>query len=293
MSVFLGAFSTLLLARPHSYNDAAETDVNAASSSSFFFFIHAATSEIYTLSLHDALPISGRGRDRRGRRRQPDRRLPDGDRVRPAQAGAAGEPQARTARDAGAEADPAPASARAPEAAGLLPGRAAAATLATRHDLDLGRRARLVLPERDYRLLHPRDRRLAARAALPRRRSDRGRRTRGRRARNRAGRADARLRQRLGLPRSPLPRDARRARDPAPPRRLPRPRVAGLHRELVRETQTERGVAERVRDPRRRETRDRRLRRPLPPPATLAARLQDALRGQGDLGRSTKHRGLT
>ena len=37
------------------------------------------------------------------------------------------------------------------------------------------------LPERDHRLLHPRDRRLAARAALPRRRSDRRRRTRRRR----------------------------------------------------------------------------------------------------------------
>ena len=74
---------------------------------------------------------------------------------------------------------------------------------------------------------------LAARAALPRRRSDRRRRTRGRRARHPAGRADARLGQRLGLHRPPLPRPARRARDPPPPPRLPRPRIAGLHREPV------------------------------------------------------------
>jgi hypothetical protein len=42
---------------------------------------------------------------------------------------------------------------------------------------------------------------------------------------------------------------------------------AGLHRELVRETQRTGGMAERIRDARRRQTRDRRLRRPLPPPA--------------------------
>src|SRR6202011_6416846 len=35
----------------------------------FFFFNDTATTEIYTLSLHDALPISGRGR--RGRRAFP------------------------------------------------------------------------------------------------------------------------------------------------------------------------------------------------------------------------------
>src|SRR2546427_11017632 len=36
----------------------------------FFFFNDTATTEIYTLSLHDALPISGRGVDvRRGARR--------------------------------------------------------------------------------------------------------------------------------------------------------------------------------------------------------------------------------
>ena len=96
-------------------------------------------------------------------------------------------------------------------------------------------------------------------------------------------------RQRLGLHRPPLPRPPRRARDPPPPRRLPRPREPGLHRELVRETQREGGVAERVRDPRRRPPRDRRLRRPLPPPAPLGARLPDTRRGRPDLGGSTKN----
>ena len=40
--------------------------------------------------------------------------------------------------------------------------------------LDLGRRARLVLPERDHRLLHPRDRRLGPHRPLPRQGGDRG-----------------------------------------------------------------------------------------------------------------------
>src|SRR3712207_7065994 len=45
---------------------------------SFFFFNDTATTEIYTLSLHDALPISGRRPDRRRpERRRPDRRRPD------------------------------------------------------------------------------------------------------------------------------------------------------------------------------------------------------------------------
>ena len=54
------------------------------------------------------------------------------------------------------------------------------------------------------------------------------------------------------------------------------PEIAGLHRELVRETQRKGGVAERVRDPRRRPTRHRRLRRPLPPPAALEPELPHA-----------------
>src|SRR3712207_6882504 len=40
----------------------------------FFFFNDTATTEIYTLSLHDALPICGRGRDRR--EGSQDRHLP-------------------------------------------------------------------------------------------------------------------------------------------------------------------------------------------------------------------------
>src|SRR5207237_457170 len=97
------------------------------------------------------------------------------------------------------------------------------------------------------------------------------------------------------LHRPPLPRPSRRARDSAPPRRLPRSREPGLHRELVRETQRTGGVAERVRDPRRRPTRYRRLRRPLPPPPAQRARLPDTRRGAPDLGgstRTTKTRGL-
>ena len=82
-------------------------------------------------------------RDRRGGAREPDRRLPDGDRLcQPAGSGA-GQPQAGATGDAGAEADPAPPPARATQAARLLPRRAAAAAVAARHDLDLGRRARL------------------------------------------------------------------------------------------------------------------------------------------------------
>src|SRR5581483_11184802 len=111
----------------------------------------------------------------------------------------------------------------------------------------------------------------------------------------RAGRARARLGQRLGLHRPPLSGEARRAGHPAPPRRLPRPREPGLHRELVRETERTGGVAERIRDPRRRPARHRRLRRPLPPPAPLEPELPHAARGRPDLGgstRTTKTRGL-
>jgi transposase InsO family protein len=89
--------------------------------------------------------------------------------------------------------------------------------------------------------------------------------------------------------------NARRARDQASPRRLPRSGVAGLHRELVRETERTGGVAERIRGPRRRPTRDRRLRRPLPPPPALEPELPHAARGATDLGgsaRTTENRGL-
>jgi len=124
------------------------------------------------------------------------------------------------------------------------------------------------------------------------RRSDRRRRQGRQGIRDPAGRAHTRLRQRVGVHCPPLPREAQRTRDPPPQRRLPRPREPGIHRVLVRETQRTGGMAERIRDARRRETRDRRLRRPLPPPAPLGPRLQDARGGASDLGRSTKHRGL-
>jgi len=71
--------------------------------------------------------------------------------------------------------------------------------------------------------------------------------------------------------------------------------AADLHRELVRETQATGGVAERVRDPRRRERRHRRLRRPLPAPPAQRAELPDNRRGAPHLGGSaatTKTRGL-
>src|SRR5258708_25401619 len=42
----------------------------------FFFFNDTATTEIYTLSLHDALPISGRSDQRHGPRRDRERRNP-------------------------------------------------------------------------------------------------------------------------------------------------------------------------------------------------------------------------
>src|SRR5687768_18560742 len=57
---------------PRSYTPA--DSARPSSDSALFFFHHPATTEIYTLSLHDALPISrrragGRGPDRRRCRR--------------------------------------------------------------------------------------------------------------------------------------------------------------------------------------------------------------------------------
>src|SRR5215831_20923689 len=49
---------------------------NRLCSSCFFFFNDTATTEIYTLSLHDALPISIRRRSRAARRSWPSRRGP-------------------------------------------------------------------------------------------------------------------------------------------------------------------------------------------------------------------------
>ena len=69
--------------------------------------------------------------------------------------------------------------------------------LASGHDVGLGRRARLVLPDGRDRLLHPRDRRLAPRTALPRQGIDRARRASGRGAPRPARDADARNRQRI------------------------------------------------------------------------------------------------
>jgi hypothetical protein len=66
------------------------------------------------------------------------------------------------------------------------------------------------------------------------------------------------------------------------------PESQGLDRELVRETQRTGGVAERVRDDRRRPPRDRRLPRPLPPPTAPEPRLPHAARGAPDLGGSAR-----
>ena len=116
-----------------------------------------------------------------------------------AQAGPGDQPQAGAAGDARAQADPAPhARAQAPPAR-VLPGRAARPAMASRHDVGLGRRARLGLSERDHRLLHPRDRRLAALAALPRRRGDRRDRDRGREQGILPGTLTLGHRQRLGV----------------------------------------------------------------------------------------------
>jgi Integrase core domain len=73
------------------------------------------------------------------------------------------------------------------------------------------------------------------------------------------------------------------------------PESQGLHREPVGETERTGGVAERIRDARRRQTRHRRLRRPLPPAPTQQAELPDTPPGRPDLGGppgTTKTRGL-
>jgi hypothetical protein len=93
--------------------------------------------------------------------------LPDGRRVCTAAARGRGEPQAGAAGAAAAEADPAPPPAGAQEAAGFFRGGATAAVAARHRPRSLDRRARLVLPERDHRLLHPQGRRLGAQPPLP------------------------------------------------------------------------------------------------------------------------------
>src|SRR5439155_6333695 len=160
----------------------------------------------------------------------------------PAQARDRGQPQAGAAGDSRAEADPAPAAAGAAQAARLLPGRAAAAALAARHVERLGRRARLDVLGGDHRLLHPRDRRLAARAALPRRRSDRADGTRRRKSTT-SSRVSSRSEPTTAPPSPPaafVPRSSSSAS--ATDGRLPRPREAGLHREVVREAERTGGV---------------------------------------------------
>src|SRR3712207_8437391 len=63
----------------------------------FFFFNDTATTEIYTLSLHDALPISGDGLQGRGRTSRPHGRHQDS---LAGADGARGQPQALRARGA-------------------------------------------------------------------------------------------------------------------------------------------------------------------------------------------------
>ena len=154
---------------------------------------------------------SGRPADRRGRPHEPDRRHEDGRRAHPPRARPPGQPHARAAGDARATTAATPPAASPAPPARLLPRRVSRPALAPRHDERLGRRARLDLPECRDRLLHARDRRLVARAALPRRGSERARRRRPHRSNHRAGHTDARYRQSLGLHPSRLPCPTRRA----------------------------------------------------------------------------------
>ena len=78
--------------------------------------------------------------------------------------------------------------------------------LALGHDLDLDRRARLVLYERDHRLLHSRDLWLGPRRPLARPGGRRRRRCRGRGSTGPAGRADVGYRQRHRADRAGIPR---------------------------------------------------------------------------------------
>ena len=143
-----------------------------------------------------------------------------------------------------------------------------------------------MLPERDHRLLHPRDRRLGPDRPLPRRRGDRGHPAGGRRAGHPARHPDARDRQRLRVHRQSHTARPLSARSHPPPRRLPRPRVPGVHRVLVPLPQRTLRVAQRVRDPRPGPGGDRRLHRPLPRPAPQPAELPNTPRSPTNLGRS-------
>jgi hypothetical protein len=136
-----------------------------------------------------------------------------------------------------------------------------------------GCRARLVLPERDHRLPHARNRRLGPRDQMLGGRGDRSRRASGLGAGHPAGDAHARDRQRLRVHGAQVPAGAVEARDRASPWRLPRPRVAGVHRVVVPLAQGALRLAPRVRDPRPGRGGDRRLHRPLPLPPPLGPRL--------------------
>ena len=113
-------------------------------------------------------PTRSRPRSSPRPRRNPTDGYRHGRGVGAAPARAARQPQARAAGDARARADPAPPPAGASAPARVLPRRAPRSALAPGHDLGLGRRARLGLPDRRDRLLHARDRRLAPRDPLPR-----------------------------------------------------------------------------------------------------------------------------
>jgi HTH-like domain len=134
-------------------------------------------------------------------------------------------------------------------------------------------------------LLHARDHRLASRDPLPSQGGHHTDRTCRRRARHPARQPDAGHRQRLGVHRPRLQDRPRRPGHRPSPRGLPRPREPGVHRILVRQAQGALRLARRVRDPRPGPGADRRLRRPLPPPAALTAGLPHAARTRGDLER--------
>ena len=99
----------------------------------------------------------GRPGDRRGREAEPDRRHQDGRGAHVQADRQADEPKACPAGDALREAPAAPSPASPAPPTRLLPRHPPRRALAHGHDLGLGRRARLVLPERGDRLLHPRD----------------------------------------------------------------------------------------------------------------------------------------
>ncbi len=100
--------------------------------------------------------------------------------------------------------------------------------------------------------------------------------------------AHARHRQRQPVHLAGLPPPPLRARRHASARRLPRPRVPGVHRVLVRAVQEAMRLESRVGNPRPGQKGDQRLHRPLPPPAPLRAGLPDTRRGRRDLARHAR-----